>query len=190
MTAETPAAARLAARLSAQAGWLRMLCAHLAGRRVRAHVELDDLVQETLLRAVASADGAPDASRGEPPLQAWLATLARHVVIDVVRSLRAARRDGQVVRLARADWSTTGLSMSRVASDTPGPATRVGADDEVARLMAAYDRLSAEHRRVIGLRHIQGLSARETARRMGRSESAVHSLYRRALAAWGERVGD
>jgi RNA polymerase sigma factor (sigma-70 family) len=190
MNAETPAAAQFAARLSAQAGWLRMLCAHLAGKRVRDHVELDDLVQETLLRAVGSSAGAPRESEGESALQAWLATLAKHVVIDVVRSLRAARRDGQVVRLARGDWSTTGLSMSRLAADTPGPATRVGADDEVARLMAAYDRLAAEHRRVIGLRHLEGLSARETARRMGRSETAVHSLYRRALAAWGERVGD
>jgi len=37
---------------------------------------------------------------------------------------------------------------------------------------------------VIGLRQFEGLSAAAAGRRMGRSEAAVHSLYRRALLAW------
>ena len=55
-----------------------------------------------------------------------------------------------------------------------------------ARLMRAFEQLTPEHRRVLGFRQFQGLSARETAVRMGRSETAVHSLYRRALQAWAE----
>ena len=35
----------------------------------------------------------------------------------------------------------------------------------------------------------EALGAREAARRMGRSETAIHSLYRRALEAWqGDRI--
>jgi DNA-directed RNA polymerase specialized sigma24 family protein len=51
-------------------------------------------------------------------------------------------------------------------------------------LEASFAELSGEHRRVLGLRQFAGLSARETGARMGRSESAIHSLYRRALEAW------
>ena len=51
----------------------------------------------------------------------------------------------------------------------------------------AFLRLLPEHRRVLGLRQFEGLDARSTAQRMGRSETAVHSLYRRALAAWAEQ---
>ena len=48
----------------------------------------------------------------------------------------------------------------------------------------AYHALAPDHRRVLGLRQFEGLSAAETGARMGRSEAAVHSLYRRALVAW------
>jgi DNA-directed RNA polymerase specialized sigma24 family protein len=37
---------------------------------------------------------------------------------------------------------------------------------------------------VIGLRQLEGLTAAEAGLRLGRSEVAVHSLYRRALEAW------
>jgi len=39
------------------------------------------------------------------------------------------------------------------------------------------------------LRRFEGHSAAEAAARMGRTETAVHSLFRRALAAWAEAVG-
>jgi DNA-directed RNA polymerase specialized sigma24 family protein len=62
----------------------------------------------------------------------------------------------------------------------------VALGEETARLVAAYERLAPDHRRVLGLRRFEGLDAREAGRRMGRSEAAVHSLYRRALLAWEE----
>lgn len=46
-----------------------------------------------------------------------------------------------------------------------------------------------EPRRMLGLRRFEGLSAAETAARMGRSEAAVHSLFRRALGAWEAASG-
>lgn len=172
------------ARLAEQAGNLRLLLLHLAGRAVRARVEIDDLLQESFLRALADGRGLPPEEPGEAALRRYLADVARHVVIDVARALRAAKRDGHSVRLERSDWSRIGLAESQVAHPQPGPGTRAGEAEELARLMAAYERLDADHRRVIGLRRFAGLDAREAGRRMGRSEAALHSLYRRALLAW------
>lgn len=172
-----------ARELAASAGRLRLLFAHLAGPRLRASAELDDLVQETLLRALASPNRP---STGAAELARWLNAIARHVAVDAARALRARRRAQTPLRLERADWSRVGLRESQLAASTAGAATRLSARDDEQRLAEAFARLSAEHRRVIGLRQFEGLSAGQAATRLQRSESAVHSLYRRALQAWAE----
>jgi len=170
------------ARLAAEERRLRLLAAHLAGAALRARVELDDLVQEVYLRALRDPRGLPPAAEGPGALWGLLARLAREVVIDAARAWRAARRDGRPERLERSDWSRAGDGHPAAAA--PGPRTVAGAREESARMLASYLALSAEHRRVLGLRQFEGLSAETAGARMGRSASAVHSLYRRALGAW------
>ncbi|HVS19983.1 MAG TPA: sigma factor-like helix-turn-helix DNA-binding protein, partial [Planctomycetota bacterium] len=132
---------------------------------------------------LADPAGLPPQEPGEAALRRYLAHLARHVVIDVARALRSAKRDGaREERLERSSWSRAGAL--EPALEAAGPATRAAGSDELARVLAAYGRLAPDHRRVLGLRQFEGLDARAAARRMGRSESALHSLYRRALAAW------
>ena len=114
-----------------------------------------------------------------------LAQQARHTVVDVARALRAAKRDGVHEPLRRSDWSRSG---AQVPAAGPGPATAAAAREAGDALARCYLELAPEHRRVIGLRQFEGLSAREAASRMGRSETAVHSLYRRALGAWQESL--
>jgi len=176
-------------RLAAQERRLRLLLTHLAGRAVRARVEVDDLLQEVYLRALAAPEhmpawegGAePDGGHDDVPLRRYLSHLARHAVIDAARAIRALKRTGRVERLQRSDWSRTSAGP---ASPGAGPATQAASAETGRRLARRFLELDPEHRRVIGLRQFEGLSARESARRMGRSEVAVHSLYRRALAAW------
>jgi RNA polymerase sigma factor (sigma-70 family) len=171
-------------RLVVHAGRVRLLVAHLAGAALRRRLEVDDLIQEVFLRAVRDRERAPVASDGDAALGRWLAELARHAVIDAARAVRTAKRGARVERLTRGDWSTVGLAESRVLAATAGPATRVVAAEDQTRLERAFASLSSEHRRVIGLRQFEGLSAADTAVRMGRGEAAVHSLYRRGLQAW------
>jgi RNA polymerase sigma factor (sigma-70 family) len=174
-------------RIVAQGRWLRLLLMHLAGRQVRASVELEDLVQEVYVRAIAHEAKLPPEEPKDLPLRRFLAKLARGAVVDAVRAIRARKRGGgaRALRLSRSDWSNTGVLESLVAGVDPGPSTEAQQWDEQRRLLEGFEKLSPEHRRVLGLRQFEGLSAAETARRMGRSEDAVNSLYRRALDAWG-----
>jgi RNA polymerase sigma-70 factor (ECF subfamily) len=174
------------ARLAALTPRLRLLLGHLAGRAVRARVELDDLVQEVHLRALQAPGGLPPPEERDAALYRFLTHLARHTVVDVARALRARKRAARVEPLARSDWSRAGVPESRLSDRGPGPATRAAAHEDEERLQRAFAALAPDHRRVIGLRQLEGLSAAEAARRMGRSETAVHSLYRRALLAWEE----
>ncbi len=167
-------------RLMSQASRLRLLMMHLASPAVRARVPVDDLVQETFLRVLATGtlpEGDQDFSR-------YLVAVARHAVIDAVRALRAGKRSAPEVRLAHSDWSVAGVRASQLVQGTAGPATLVEQADADHQVRLAFASLETDHRRVIGFRQFQGLSAADTAPRMGRSETAVHSLYRRALAAW------
>jgi RNA polymerase sigma-70 factor (ECF subfamily) len=183
MPSKPPEAAE---RLTAQERRLRLLLAHLSGPAVRARVDGDDLLQETWLRALESAERWPPHEPGDAALGRWLAHVARHVVIDAARALRALKRDGREERLERSDWTRAGARGAQLLARSGGPPTRLSALEGERALLAAFERLAPEHRRVLGLRQFEGLSAREAARRMGRSEAALHSLYRRALAAWEE----
>ena len=174
----------LGRRLANQEGRLRLLLLHLSGRAVRCRVDAEDLVQEVFLRALATPERIPGPSEGESELFRYLRTIARHTVIDVVRAARAQKRDGREEPLVRSDWSRTGLGASRLADPGPGPLTRLAGGETAEEVARAFDRLAPEHRRVLGLRKFEGLTASEAGGRMGRGEKAIHSLYRRALEAW------
>lgn len=185
MTTNRPLSESAASRVVAHDRRLRLFVRHLLGRGLRTVADVDDIVQEVYLRACAAAQPAPDTEEPDAVPWPWLATIARHVVVDVARAARAAKRGGRVERLARSDWSRGGVDPQAL---TAGPHTRLVGVETEARLVRAFDDLPAEHRRVLGFRQFEGLSARETAARMGRSETAVHSLYRRALMAWDAAV--
>lgn len=175
-------------RLAARSERLRLLVASLSGRAVRARFDVEDLVQEVYLRALADPARWPTDDAG---LDRHLTLLARHVVVDAARALRAAKREGELgAAPLSAGSSTVGSAFhSRLQARSPGPGTQAAGRELSNDLVAAFLRLAPEHRRVLGLRQFQGLGAAECGIRMGRSEVAVHSLYRRALAAWGEQLG-
>jgi len=171
-------------RLWALAPRLRLLLQHLAGPALRRRVELEDLLQETFLRVWTAPGGLPVPEARDAALWRALVRVARQASVDAARASRARKRDARVERLVRSDWSRVGVRASELAAREWGPATRAAAAESEAALQRAFNALAPEHRRVIGLRQLEGLSAAAVARRMGRSESAVHSLYRRALLAW------
>ena len=167
-------------RLIAQADRLHLLLQHLASPGVLVRVPVEDLVQETFVRALQT-ESLPE---GDPDLYRYLVTVARHCVIDAVRALRARKRSAREVPLAYDDWTHCGPRASQLLAETMGPSTRAVRGEEQESMRRAFATLDADHRRVIGLRQFEGLSAADTGERMGRSVTAVHSLYRRALRAW------
>lgn len=179
--------AGLAAELSQLSGRLELLVAHLAGAALRRRIGVEDLAQDVLVRLLdaESARGL----RGEE-LWRYARSVARSVVVDAARRLRhAPRRSSSIAGAATTEGSTAPSIASARAASGPGPGTLAGGREEHARLVAAFDGLDPEHRRVIGLRRFEGLTAAEAGARMGRSEAAVHSLFRRALAAWADASG-
>ena len=157
---------------------------HRLERALARRVAVEDVVQETFLRAWRDL-GAATLS-GEGAFFGWLTAIAGHVIVDVARAARAQKRPGEGLALERGSWSRTGAVDP--ADSSAGPATRAARAELRTHLRAAFLALSPQHRRVIALRQFEQRSAREAAPRLGCTELAVHALFRRALDAWAREV--
>jgi len=163
---------------------LRVYVEYRLGTALARRVEPEDVVQETFLRAWRDIEGAT--LSGDGAFFGWLTTIARHVVVDVVRAARAAKRAGRTLRLERSSWSRFGTLDP--ADPAAGPPTRAAGHELRGRLGVAFRALSPRHQRVLALRQLEQRSARETAARLGCGEMAVHALFRRALDAWAREL--
>ncbi len=93
------------------------------------------------------------------------------------REQRDAARRAPLDTAAHADYCDLGTP-SRIA----------GAREDVDRLERAFDALSEDHREVITLHRIVGLSHAEIGAQLGRSEAATRKLLGRALVALGQQL--
>lgn len=96
------------------------------------------------------------------PFTAWILRVARNAALDSVR----ARRQ---------------IPFEEVRTDDGGHEEEGFERTECLR--AALMNLSPEQREVLVLRHLAGLSPREIAKRMGKTEGSIHGLHHRGRAA-------
>jgi RNA polymerase sigma-70 factor (ECF subfamily) len=161
--------------------YLTVLAHVQVGRRLQGKVEAVDLVQETFLEAHRGLPGFRGSSEGE--LAAWLRQILAHTLAHVVRRyLGTKRRD---VRLER--QLTEQLDLSSEVLDggliAPGSSPSQGAvrRENAVLVCAALDELPEDYRQVLMLRHLEGLTFPDVARRMGRTVNSVEKLWTRAL---------
>ncbi|MFO0676999.1 MAG: sigma-70 family RNA polymerase sigma factor [Polyangiaceae bacterium] len=133
--------------------------------------DADDVLQDTLVN-VASHLGEFE---GRSSLSSWVFTLARTACSRKRRGLKNRPPVDDTEGVERAD---TGDSPERSAER-----------NEMSRLLTeAMDGLADDHREVILLRDIEGLSANETAETLGISVDAVKSRLHRARSALREAL--
>ncbi len=127
--------------------------------------DVQDLVQDTFVRAFASIDSF----RGDSSLRTWLFTITRRLLLDLRRS---ERRRGEQVEVQEQDATTEYDALdSFVAEETR------------QRMHAAVNRLSKTQREVFLLRVSEGLSYKEIADVAGTTEGAARVHYHNAMRA-------
>ncbi|HEX5180676.1 MAG TPA: RNA polymerase sigma factor [Gemmatimonadaceae bacterium] len=127
--------------------------------------EVEEVVQDTFVRAFASLDGF----RGESSLRTWLFTIARNLVRDRARS-RKGRRDVVAIE----DWHAA----------TEHDALDVAVADEMeARMRRAVAALTPMQRDVFTLRVTEGMSYKEIAAVVSSTEGAARVHYHNAMRA-------
>jgi RNA polymerase sigma-70 factor, ECF subfamily len=157
---------------------------------LRGVLAAEDVVQETYIAAFREVRGFRPAGGGA--FFAWLRTIADHKRVDAVRVLRALKRGGdRQARALHGCGETSVISLLRLAAaHGRTPSQSVALSELAGRMRVAVEQLSERHAEVIRLRYLEGLSVREAAERMQRSEGAVMMLCGRALRKLIDVVGD
>jgi RNA polymerase sigma-70 factor (ECF subfamily) len=158
------AATKLVERHAAALGRFAVSCGARDG--------IDELVQDTFVRAFSSLDGF----RGESSFRTWLFTIERRLLLDRRRS---DRRRGERVELHESDAVTEYDALDGVV-----------ADESEARLKQAVRELSPTQREVFTLRVTEGLSYKDIAQAVGTTEGAARVHYHNAMRAVKEYLDD
>jgi RNA polymerase sigma-70 factor (ECF subfamily) len=134
--------------------------------------EIEELVQDTFVRAFASIDSF----RGESSLRTWLFTIERRLMLDRRRS---ERRQRTTVPVQPADAVTEFDALDSLL-----------AEEAESRVRKAVNGLSPMQREVFSLRVEQGMSYREIADVVGTTEGAARVHYHNAMRAVKEFVSE
>jgi RNA polymerase sigma-70 factor (ECF subfamily) len=169
--------------------YLALLARLQIGRRVRGKVEPLDLVQETFLEA--HRDFAQFRGTTEGELVSWLRQILARNLANLMRGYYGTqRRDVRLERDLDAELDKSSRALDRGLLERHSTPSQQAARREQAVLLAdALGRLPKEYREVIILRHLEGLSFTEVARRMDRSVDSVEKLWARALARLRRSLG-
>jgi RNA polymerase sigma-70 factor (ECF subfamily) len=124
----------------------------------------EDIASEVFLRALKALPSYSD--RGLP-MGAWLFRIAHNLVVDHYRS-----KNRQPEIALEEDIGEDGVC----------PTARLEQEHEMEQVSEAIKRLSPAQQEVVRLRFIAGLSSKETAALMGKSDGAVREMQREALS--------
>jgi RNA polymerase sigma-70 factor (ECF subfamily) len=127
--------------------------------------DIDELVQDTFVRAFGSLDGF----RGESSFRTWLFTIERRLLMDRKRS---ERRRPEGMQIAEGDAASEYDALDDLV-----------ADEVQDRVRDAIGRLTPTQREVFVLRVTEGLSYKEIAESVSTTEGAARVHYHNAMRA-------
>lgn len=167
--------------------------AALAGeipQRWQSLLTVDDVIQQAWADAVVGIGGFE--SRGAGSFAAWMITIARHNLLNAIRMLEADKRGGSRVRVTAGrgvdDASYVEL-LDTLAGDGTTPSRAVSREEARRALDQALDRLPETYRAVVRGYDLEGRSASDVARDVGRTPGAMYMLRARALRTLAELLG-
>lgn len=142
-----------------------------ARRMCRNDADAQDVLQDALLSIAEHLD----AFEGRSSLSSWAFVLARSACTRRRRGAKNAPKEGDDALAAR-------------PAEDAGPEEHAARAELAKDVAAALDALADDHREVLLLRDVEGLTAPETAAALGVSVDAVKSRLHRARAALRERL--
>ncbi len=170
--------------------YLILLARLQIGRRLQGKAGASDVVQETFLEA--HRDFAQFQGQSEGELVGWLRRILATNLANLVRHyVGTRRRDVRLERQLAAELDESSRALDGgLAAQLSSPSQQADRRELAVLLADALRRLPDDHREVIVLRHLEGLTFPEVAVRMGRSVDVVKKLWPRALGRLRRLLGE
>lgn len=157
---------------------------------MQAKADPSDVAQEVCL----AAHGNIADFHGETAEQfaAWLrGILSNTLAMQIRKYLGTAKRDVRMEQqLVHSLASASGFLQNEVVADVTSPSQHFARNEAFLQLAAALECIPEDYRRVIVLRHVEGLAFAEVARQMDRSVASVEKLWVRGLAKLKLAMGE
>jgi RNA polymerase sigma-70 factor (ECF subfamily) len=138
--------------------------------------DVEDVTQEVFITALRSLKSF----KGDAQFSTWLRTLTNRRVADFYRNKEVSETQSEPLR---GEGAQLRMEQLKVASKN-------SISDDRIFLRNAMNELPDHYQEILLLRYAEGLKFREIARTMEQSLEATKSLYRRAIDAMRDVVGD
>jgi RNA polymerase sigma-70 factor (ECF subfamily) len=176
---DRPALGRLIERYR---NYLVLLARLRIGRQLQGKLDPEDLLQEVSLEAQKGIGRFSGSTEAE--FLAWLRVIMAAILSNHLRHYfgtrrRDPRRERQIA--ADLDGSSRALDRNLIAPLT-SPSQQAARREQAVLLADALEALPETYREVVILRHLEGLTFPEVARRMRKTEDSVKNLWARGLA--------
>lgn len=146
--------------------------------RLQGKLDASDLVQQTLLKAVAAEDRFVG---DESARAAWLRTILARVMIDALRKHVLPNGGPREASLEAALEGSSRRLEACLDADQTSPSERAECNERLVRLADALSTLPEDQRRAVELRHLKGMPLVVIAESMDKSVDAVVGLIHRGL---------
>ncbi|HTU89244.1 MAG TPA: sigma-70 family RNA polymerase sigma factor [Gemmataceae bacterium] len=176
--------------LESYRGYLTVLAEVQIGRRLQSKVDAADVVQEAFLGA--SRDFGQFRGACEAEFLGWLRQVLASVLANLVRHYQGTqRRDVRLERRLVVELDQSSQALDRGLADSQSSPSQQASRREQSVLLAdALARLPEEWRDLLILRHLEGLTFPEVARRLGRTVDSLKKQWPKALARLRSLVGE
>jgi RNA polymerase sigma-70 factor (ECF subfamily) len=180
-----PALGRLLERYR---NYLALLARMQIGRRLQGKVDPLDLVQDTCLEA--HRDFAQFRGASEDEFVRWLRQILARNLANLVRHYYHTRgRDVRLECQLVVELDASSLALDGVPAALSTPSQQAARREQAVLLADALERLPADYREVLILRHLEGLTFPEVAHRLNRSVDSVEKLWARGLTRLRQALG-
>jgi RNA polymerase sigma-70 factor (ECF subfamily) len=166
--------------------YLRMLIRTGLGPRLRLHVEVSDVIQETLMEVVRQFHRFN--GQTEAALVGWLRNLVSQKLADLGRHYGRAKRGGNgrtlpldVTPGGRRDGEEGGRIFDMLVLSQTSPSQAASRREQVSRLADALAALAEDQADVLWLYFVENLSFSAIGVRMDLSRKSARTIYARGL---------
>jgi RNA polymerase sigma-70 factor (ECF subfamily) len=159
-----------------------MLARLQIGSRLQGQLDASDVVQQTLVRALAGLEGFR--GRSDAEMAAWLRQILARQLSNAARDMGRQKRDVSRQRSLEAalDQSACRLELF-LATDESSPSQKAQRNEQLLELADALAELPEAQREAIVLHHLEHWRLDEIGQRLDRSPAAVAGLIKRGLRA-------